>query len=239
MIRRSFTALSLVLVAAAPLAAQMKDHDPDKKADGGALPAGWMGRTDRENAKLSDAKFEKKGAGYSVTSGPAAIYWKDNNVTGPFTATATFAQQKAPSHPEAYGLFFTGKNLVSPQQTYFYFLVRGDGKFTVKHRAGKDVHTLMDWTDNAAVNKQDAGGKATNKLTVDASQADSVRLLVNGKPVNALARANVGSTDGALGLRVNHNLDVQVSDFTVTPKKGAVSVAPKKNDAKKTAKAKG
>jgi hypothetical protein len=239
MMRRSFTTLSLFVLAAAPLAAQMKDHDADKKAGGGALPAGWMGRTDRDDAKLSDAKFEKKGADYSVTSGPAAIYWKDNNVTGPFTATATFAQIKAPAHPEAYGLFFTGKDLVSPQQTYFYFLVRGDGKFTVKHRAGKDVHTLMDWTDNAAVNKQDANGKATNKLTVDASGTDSVRLLVNGKQVDALARSNVGVTDGALGLRVNHNLDVQVSDFTVTPKKSAVSVAPVKKGGKKTAKAKG
>lgn len=240
MMRRSYTALSLLVLAAAPLAAQMKDHDPDKKADGGALPAGWMGRTDRDNAKLSDAKFETMGTGFHVTSGPAAIYWRNNNVTGPYTASATFTQMKAPAHPEAYGMFFIGKDLTGAQQNYAYFLVRGDGKFLVKHRAGKDVHTIMDWTDNAAVNKQDLNGKATNKLTVDASKADSVRLLVNGKQINAFAKAYLGGSDGAVGLRVNHNLDVHVADFTIAPAKSAVSAAPAaKKATKKLAKAKG
>jgi hypothetical protein len=237
MMRRAFTALSLLALAAAPLAAQMKD-DPDKKAGGGKLPAGWTGRTDRENAQLSDAKFETMGKGFHVTSGPAAIYWKDNKVTGPYTASATFTQLKAPAHPEAYGLFFIGKDLITPQQNYAYFLVRGDGKVMVKHRAGKDVHTIMDWTDNAAVRKQDANGRVTNTLGIDASKADSVRLLVNGKQISAFAKSYLGGSDGAVGLRVNHNLDVQVSDFTVS-KKGSVSAAPAKKAATKTAKAKG
>ena len=238
MLRRSYTALSLLVLAAAPLTAQMKDHDPDKKAAGGALPAGWTGRTDRESAQLSDAKFETMGKGFHITSGPAAIYWKDNKVTGPYTASATFTQLKAPAHPEAYGLFFIGKDLITPQQNYAYFLVRGDGKVMVKHRAGKDVHTIMDWTDNAAVRKQDANGKVTNTLSIDASKADSVRLLVNGKQISAFAKAYLGGSDGAVGLRVNHNLDVQVSDFTISSK-GSVSAAPATKAAKKTAKAKG
>jgi hypothetical protein len=238
MMRRSYTALSLLVLAAAPLAAQMKDHDPDKKAGGGTLPTGWTGRTDRESAQLSDAKFETMGKGFHVTSGPAAIYWKDNKVTGPYTVSATFTQLKAPAHPEAYGLFFIGKDLITPQQNYAYFLVRGDGKVMVKHRAGKDVHTIMDWTENAAVHKQDASGKATNTLGIDASKADSVRLLVNGTQITAFAKAYLGGSDGAVGLRVNHNLDVQVSDFTVS-NKGAVSAVPAAKAVKKAAKAKG
>jgi hypothetical protein len=243
MIRRSFTALSFLALAAAPLAAQMKNHDPDVKAQGGDLPAGWTGRTDRENTKLTDAKFTTMGAGYHVTSGPAAIYWKEaNNVSGPFTASATFTQMKAPAHPEAYGVFFMGRNLVGPEQNYAYVLVRGDGKVMVKHRAGKDVHTIIDWTDNAAVNKQDANGKATNTLSVDASKPDSVRLLVNGKQIAAMPGSHMGSTDGYVGLRVNHNLDVHVADFTITPKRGTVGVAPTdaaKKAVKKAAKSKG
>ena len=232
MMHRSFTALSLLVLAAAPLAAQMKNADPDKKAGGsGVLPTGWTGRTDRENAQLADAKFVAAGSGYRVTSGPAAIYWRTaNTVTGPFTASATFNQMAAPAHPEAYGIFFGGRSLTTPDQTYFYALVRGDGKVTLKHRAGKEVHTLMDWTENAAVRKQDASGKASNTLTVDASRADSVRLLVNGKPVTALPKAALGG-DGVVGLRVNHNLDVQVPSFTVTPAKrtaGAASQAAAK-----------
>ena len=222
MLRRTLTTLSLIFVAAAPLSAQMagmKDHDPDKKIEGGALPAGWTGRTDRANAKLEDAKFVTMGKGYHVTSGPAAIYWNSaNRVTGPFTASATIAQTKAPTHPEAYGIFFTGNKLDAPDQTYYYLLVRGDGKVTLKHRAGAEVHTIMDWTENAAVHKADADGKATNTLTVDASKPDSVRLLVNGTQVAALGVAHLGSTDGAVGLRVNHNLDVHVGEFTVTKK---------------------
>jgi hypothetical protein len=232
MIRRSFTALSLVLLAAAPLSAQMtgmKDHDPDKKAEGGALPAGWMGRTDKATAKLEDAKFVTMGSGYHVTSGPAAIYWKAaNKITGPFIASVTMTQTKAPMHPEAYGIFFMGNRLDTPEQSYGYLLVRGDGKVMVKHRAGAETHTIMDWTENAAVHKADANGKATNTLTVDASKPDSVRLSVNGARVAALPGSHVGSTDGYVGLRVNHNLDVHISDFSVTPKSSATGPAPAK-----------
>lgn len=223
MLRRSVGAFALVLLAAAPLSAQMsggKEHDPDIKANGGALPAGWTGRTDRPTAKIEDAKFVTMGPGFHVTSGPAAIYWRDGNATtGPFTATATFTQTKAPMHPEAYGIFIMGKSLQGADQNYAYFLVRGDGKVLVKHRAGSEVHTIMDWTENAAVHKQDADGKATNTLTVDATKADSVRLLVNGAEVAALPLSHLGSTDGVVGLRVNHNLDVHISGFSVTPKK--------------------
>ncbi len=219
--RRSIVTLALLLVAAAPLAAQkaMK-HDPDKKVAGGALPAGWMARTDRPDQKIQDAKFVTMGSGYHVTSGPAAIYWSDKTkVAGPFSASATMQQTKNPTHPEAYGMFFTGTKLDTPDQSYYYFLVRGDGKVLVNHRAGKEVHKIMDWTDNAAVHKADAKGVASNTLSVDATKADSVRLLVNGVQVAALPGAHAGSTDGSVGLRVNHNLDVHISDFAVTPKK--------------------
>ena len=222
LLRRSLGAFSLVMLAASPLSAQTsgaKEHDPDVKANGGALPAGWAARTDKPTAKIEDSKFVTMGPGFHVTSGPAAIYWRDaNTITGPFTATATFTQTKAPMHPEAYGIIFGGNDLAGGNQSYMYFLVRGDGKVMVKHRAGNEVHTIMGWTDAAAVHKQDAEGKATNTLTVDASRADSVRLLVNGAEVTALPMSRPGSTNGIVGLRVNHNLDVHVADFTVTPK---------------------
>ncbi len=226
MLHRALTTLSLMLLVATPLSAQMKEHDPDQKAEGGALPAGWTGRTDRDNSKLADAKFVAMGPGFHVTSGPAAIYWREaNKVSGPFTASATFTQTRAPAHPEAYGIFFMGTNLTGADQSYAYLLVRGDGKVMVKHRAGKEVHTIIDWTENAAVHTQDAAGKATNTLTVDASRPDSVRLTVNGTQVASMAGPHLGSTDGYVGLRVNHNLDVHIADFSVTPS-GAVRDTP-------------
>jgi hypothetical protein len=219
MIRRSLTTLSLLALAAAPLAAQGA-NDPTHKVEGGALPAGWMGRTDKPTDKLTDAKFVAMGSGFHATSGPAAIYWNPKNVTSSaFTASTTVTQTKAPTHPEAYGIFFMGKDLDTPQQNYAYFLVRGDGKYMVNHRAGADIHKIIPWTDSPAVNKADASGKATNKLTVDASKADSVRLLVNDKQVAALPMSHLGKTDGLVGLRVNHNLDVHIGDLTIAPKK--------------------
>lgn len=219
MLRRTLVTTALALLAAAPLAAQDK-KDPDKKVEGGALPAGWMGRTDRANAKLEDANFKVMGTGFHVTSGPAAIYWTEKHATkGPFKATASFTQMKAPTHPEAYGIFFMGKDLEGANQSYAYLIVRGDGKFMVNHRAGAEVHKIVPWTDNAAIHKADASGKATNVLTVDATKPDSVKLLVNGTVVHTLAGNHFGSVDGIVGLRVNHNLDVHVGEFTVTPKK--------------------
>lgn len=219
MIRRSLSVLSLLVLAAAPLSAQAKEKDPDKKMKGGALPAGWNGRTDDASAKLADAKFVKKGKDVRVTSGPAAIYWHPTGkATGAWVASATFRQMKKPAHAEAYGLVFNGKNLDKPNQDYAYLLVRGDGKFMLNHRAGGDVHKLIEWTEHPAVKKEDAKGVAVNTLSIDASKPDSLRLKVNGAQVAAFAKNYLGGGDGIVALRVNHNLDVQISNFAVTKK---------------------
>ena len=93
--------------------------------------------------------------------------------------------------------------------------MRGDGKYAIKHRAGKDVHTLADWTANPAVKAADANGKATNTLAVKAD-AQTVRFLVNGTEVKAMPRAQAMDVDGLVGLRVNHMLDLHVDGFAVT-----------------------
>ena len=221
MIRRSLTTLSLIVVSAAPLMAQGANDPTHKVAGNTPLPAGWHGRTDRPSDKLSDAKFVTMGGGFHVTTGPAAIYWNaQHTVSGPFVATASLTQTKAPTHPEAYGLIFMGKALNSPeQQSYAYFIVRQDGKFMINHRAGAEVHKIVPWTDNAAVHKADAAGKATNVLSVDASKPDSIRLSVNGTQVHAFPANQFGGAAGVVGLRVNHNLDVHVGEFTVTSAK--------------------
>lgn len=210
-----------LLVAASPLAAQ-NGSDPDHAAAGGGdLPAGWHARLDRADAKLSDLHFVTMGDGYHATTGPAAIFWNPRNaVSGEFSAHATFTQTKAPMHPEAYGLFIAGHDLdpASTAPEYMYFLVRGDGKYMVRHRAANgDLHTIVDWTDNAAIHKQDADGKATNALTVEGG-AWGVRYRVNGTQVAEWRTADVPflKTAGEVGLRINHNLDVHVSGFGVT-----------------------
>lgn len=213
--------LLLILCALAlPAAAQHTQHaarnDPDQQVAGGGIQvAGWTARLDRTDAKLTEVKFRAEDTGFHVTSGPAAIFYHEaHTATGTYTVQGTFTQTKAPAHPEAYGLFLGGQNLQDADQSYLYFLVRGDGKFLVKRRTGSETHTLVNWTEHAAVQKPDATGRATNTLSA-AVQPDAVRLLVNGTEVARVPRSF--ATDGRYGLRINHNLDVVIRDFGVHP----------------------
>ena len=211
---------------AAPLAAQQtpaypaapapaaRTADPDKNVQGGALPAGWSGRTDRPTQQLSSAKFEAMGGGWHVTTGPAAIFYQSaDNVTGSFHTLATFTQTKAPAHPEAYGMFIGGKSLDGDAQSYIYVLVRGDGAYMIKRRVGATVTSIVDWTPSPAVVKADSAGKATNKIEAQAT-GGKLTFSINGTQVHSMDAA-AAETNGIIGLRVNHNLEVHVAGFAV------------------------
>ncbi len=209
--------LSLMTIAlvAAPLAAQGNPNDPDKAAGGtGAVPAGWSYRLERADAKLAEVKFAPMGGGFHFTTGPAGIYWREADaVTGGFHAVATFTQTKAPTHPEAYGLFVAGQNLAGPDASYTYLLVRGNGMFSIWKggAAGSRSSAIVPWTANPAVVSQDAAtGKATNKLEV-ASDGKKLTFSVNGTKVHEMEAAGAGQ----VGIRMNHNLDVHVDGFAV------------------------
>jgi hypothetical protein len=197
----------------------------------GPLPTGWMGRTDRPTYKLEDANFVTMGSGLHVTTGPAVTLWNPaNTASGSYTISAQFGVRSAPMH-DAYGLFWGGTDVAdSAKVSYAYFLVYGNGNFTVKHRAGAnsrtvrgsamgDVHIVIDSTFNAAVNKamKDGapadGGSASNLLEVRVA-SDSVRFVVNGKQVAAVdAKSPMMPNAGVYGLRVNHNIDTHVANF--------------------------
>jgi len=211
------------------LGAQGKD--PDKLvADGGVKVAGWTGRVDPRPAaagrKITDAKFYTMGKGIHATAGPAAIYWNPaNTARGNYTVQATFAQSKASSHPEAYGVFFAGERLNAANQSYTYFVIRQDGKFLINHRANDStVHKMVDWKAHPAVKPMDANGKATNAISVVVG-ASNLSFRVNGTEVHSIARSVIDSggphsgTSGVAGIRVNHNLDVHIDGFALTPAK--------------------
>lgn len=211
-----------LLLIAAPLAAQgggtmsmPMGHDHDAAVQGAPLPPGWQIRLDRPDASPANVRFVREGQGYHFTAGPAAILWQPSDtVSGEYTVRGTFTQTKAPMHPEAYGLFFGGSDLAAADQSYLYFEVRGDGQFLVKHRAGAEVHMIQDWTPNAAIVKADANGRATNALEARVGP-DGVHLSVNGTEVAHLPYDHTGALPGVAGLRLNHNLDVQVTGFQI------------------------
>ena len=211
-------ALAVALLLAAPIAAQQHQADHDKPvAGGGTLPSGWKGRLDSGGTSLAGVKVTPMGGAVHFVTGPAGIYYRPaDKPAGTYAASATFTQMEPAAHPEAYGLFVGGADLDGANQKYTYFLVRQDGKFLVKRRAGSATPTIADWTDSSAIHKADASGKMSNTLAIEVGK-DKVRFLVNGMEVAAAESTKV-DTAGLAGLRVNHNLNVRVEGFTVKPR---------------------
>ncbi len=212
---RTLFVAALLAATTLPLSAQQAADV--KVISGGQVPAGWTVRFDRANVQAEDLKFERMGQGLHVTSGPAAIFFNpEHRAAGDYTVEAAFTQMRAPEHPEAYGLFIGGSNLDAPNQLYTYFLVRGDGKYSIRHRAAGEVHTIQEWTDHQAVTKQNEEGRATNRLAV-ALAGDVVSFRVNGTEVASYPRAKMQDIEGQAGLRVNHHLDVHIEGFRIQP----------------------
>jgi len=183
-----------------------------------ARPAGWQVRFDRAGTADTAMKLVAMGGGWHVTTNGrgSGIAWRtDRNASGNFRAVLTTSLSgPADGHLEGYGMILGGSELDAVGQSYLYFLIRRDGQFLIKHRAGAEVHGIVDWTPNAAIVKQEGSASADNTLAVEAS-ADSVRFLVNGQAVHAMARS-AAQVDGIVGLRVNHGLSVHVAQLTVT-----------------------
>lgn len=206
MLKRLALVTSLVLFVA-PLSAQK--------------PAGWMVRVDNsKNAEDPDntprLKFVTMGKGFHVTSGPAGTFWNPaTTATGNFTARATFTLMQPSSHTNYYGLVFGGEDLGGPKQNYIYFMVAQDGTYYIKHRAGEATHDVSMPTPHTAVKKPGADGKSTNALEVRVS-GNAVSYVVNGVVVHQTPKSGMtAKTDGLVGVRVNHLLDVHIEGFEV------------------------
>jgi hypothetical protein len=204
-----------VAALAAPLAAQ---GDMTNKVTGtGKLPAGWMNRFDRDGSSLSDVDMKQAGTSLQFRSGPAAIYWNTKDVaTGQYTVSGIFSQKKSMGH-EAYGLFIGGQNLPDPTQNYLYFAIKPEaGTFLINHRSGNAApRAIVPLTTSDAINKDAPGtGAATNAIAIRVAK-DSVHFYINGKEVRTYAKTALAGvrTEGLVGLRINHNLDITVADF--------------------------
>ena len=207
--------LGLAALLTAPLVAQQHKADPDKKMAGpGTIPPGWKARLDSGDKSLAGVKASPMGGGVHFMTGPAGIYYKraDKGV-GAYETHATFTQMEPAAHPEAYGLFIGGADLDGAGQKYTYFIVRQDGKYMIKRRAGAQTPTVADWTDSAAIKKADSTGKMSNTLSIEVDK-DKVRFLINSTEVMSVDASKV-DTAGTSGLRVNHNLNLHVEGFAV------------------------
>jgi hypothetical protein len=201
--------------AGATSAAGTMAGDPDQATGGSGVPAGFTGRTDNPSAALSAAKYTATGGQWEVTTGPAHIVYRPADTgTGQYTASATFEQLEAPRHPEAYGLFIGGQNLDQPTQRYTYFIVRGTGEYAVKVRDGSETRDVVAFRAGVGMAKADTSGRATYRLAAQVT-ADSVRFLVNDRPVTSVAKSAVPA-EGIAGLRINHNLHVRTGPISIS-----------------------
>jgi hypothetical protein len=207
MLRPVFILMFSLFTAMVPLAAQ--------------APEGWRVRIDRsENASdpddVPDLKVAAIGKGFRATGGPAGTFWNPaNRVTGNYTARATFNLMKPSGHVNYYGLVFGGSDLEGAAQKYIYFMVAQNGTYIIRSRAGEQVQDVRERAQHAAVRQPGADGRSTNTLEMRLA-GNTISYVINGTVVHTTPKSGAtATTDGLVGIRINHVLDVQVENFEV------------------------
>jgi hypothetical protein len=185
-----------------------------------AWPDGWKVRTDRENVDRSSITFEVMEPGFRVVSGPAAIYWRDEQrAAGRYRVELETHLFDPEGRREAFGFFFGGRQLEGAGQRYTYFLIREGGEFLLKERDGRETSTLVGWTGHPAIvsfaEAADGVGSVKNVLALEADDSE-LRFFVNGAQVTAIPRS-AGRAEGIVGFRVNHQLNLHISRLAVSP----------------------
>jgi hypothetical protein len=182
-------------------------------------PKGWKMHMDHStDASDPDAaganKFTASGTGFHAVNPMAAVYWNlENTISGNYTLKGTFKLNKSNGHDEYYGLIFGGSGLEGAGQSYTYFMITDDGTYLIKRRDGSSTQGISQKTPSDAVKKPDASGTATNNLEVRV-KADKIDFVVNGTVVTSLPKTGASAkTDGIYGIRINHQLDVQIDGF--------------------------
>ena len=199
--------------------------DPENPGENLAVPSDWKVRLDRpnpdvvigDNAEESDIFFVNMAPGWHITTGPAAIFYHPQSTAeGNYTATADIHLFEPGERREAFGLIIGGNNLDAENQTYDYFLIRNSKEYLIKRRTGNDTATIQDWTGSDAIipyTENTEGPSVLNTLSVQVG-AEDVAFMINDLEVTRVPRSEI-QTDGLVGLRVNHALNLHVADFKV------------------------
>ena len=185
------------------------------------LPVGYRTRVDDPRKSSADIKYSTNSEGMlDVNAGTHdqnlghVLYRDADSASGTYVVRTEIDQLSAPEHAEAIGVLIGGRDLAAPGQRYGYFIVRGDGQYSVKRRDGDSVYIVVPFTTSVNIPKADAARHAKYPLTVRVA-ADSVRFLVAEKQVAAVARGAI-PTDGVAGFRINHGLHVIVTPLAIS-----------------------
>jgi hypothetical protein len=209
-------AASILILALPTLLAAQAGHRPGQKLEGGgAFPTGWSARVD--DGTPTQVKLEAMAPGWHATTATSTILYREQDrASGRYQVSAKLHLfPEGPGQREAFGIFLGGKDLQGAGERYTYFLIRGDGTFKLKRRAGVSATDITkDWTPSAAIVKSKPDGPVANVLSVAVGK-DKISFRINGQEVYSAPAASV-DTDGIVGLRINHNLSIHVETLEVT-----------------------
>lgn len=222
------TAINLVvwiLFCSTIVMAQDRPDPEMPQGDNLEVPEGWEVRLDHgmddvvisSNQDSADIYFVNMTPGWHITTGPAGIFYHPaNTVSGDFAvATELHFFDPGDRNREGYGVFLGGSDLQGEDQSYIYFLIRNTGDFLVKQRMGDDTEVLENWTPSNAIIKYEDGvtenSSVMNLLEVGVS-GDTISFMINGEEVSSMNATKL-TTDGIFGLRVNHSVNLHISDL--------------------------
>src|SRR5262245_11105613 len=218
--RLVFVGITAALFISASTAA--RQQDADRKVAGGVTAKGWQGKADAGNKQgltVADSKFANEGSGFRVTTGPAAVYWNPaNTAKGDYTVKATFTEPKQTiNHPHPFGVFIGGNQLDTDTPSMLYCVAYRNGNFIVRQFAAGKVNNIVQRTANAAVHTA-AGPEAPVTQEVGwVVKGDRVECMINGTSVWGSEKSAIPgfSSEGITGIRVSHNSDAIVTNFTL------------------------
>ena len=211
-------------------AEQLNRPDPSAPSgEEGGLPDYWRVVLDRPSNEVvigadkdeSDIFFVNMTPGWHITSGPAAIYYHPaSTAEGNYGATLNVYLFDPGERNEAFGFFIGGENLDASNVSYDYFLIRNSGEYLIKRRRGADTELIQDWTSHEAINLYTAESESSvmNELGVEVN-GENVEFRINGEEVVSLPASEV-KTEGIVGLRVNHALNLHISNLEVINQEG-------------------
>jgi hypothetical protein len=186
-------------------------RDPSPPPAAAVLPRAWESAP-REGVRL------RTGDTLRVETGPHVVLWPAGAepMAPPYTVRATLRKEEGRLY-EGYGVVIGGAQLGAPEgaQRYSYFLVRGDGSFLIKRRAGAETPVVRPWTFHPAIRRDTEEGGEPNQLEVEVGEAEVV-FRVNGAEVARLPAAEV-DVRGTPGLRAAHQVRVAVTRYEVVP----------------------
>jgi len=226
-------ALAVTVLAAGVNARQ---GDPDRVVPGGGITgAGWQGNVIdagslKQGRSINDSKFVAAGSTITINAGPNNIYWNPAHVgNGDFTAKATFAESnhlKHSNHPHPYGLFIGGANLDTPKANLLYCSAYGNGTFIMRGFAPDATGGIFRLGGNRgiandAIRKAGPDGTVTQDISLSV-RGGNVVCNINGTDVatypvtEVVGAGKLASTNGIVGLRIGHNMDVVVTGLAIT-----------------------